>query len=83
MSPDGDPLLADFGVSRMLAATLTLDKSTSSSVKGSSRWMAIELLAPCIEEPDETDGVPSLQTKESDVWALGMTFYVTHFSFFL
>ena len=38
---------------------------------GSARWMSPELLIP----PADQDG---LHTKESDVWAFGMTAYVRH-----
>lgn len=77
ISPDGDPLLSDFGISRMLVASGSLDRSTS--VKGSTRWMAAELLRPDLLS-DEVDGgfqgETAFHTKETDVWAYGMTLYV-------
>lgn len=52
----------------MLIATQTFNTTTGNgAVRGSTRWMAPELL-------DMDD--PQLHSKQSDVWALGMTFYV-------
>ncbi|KLO08492.1 hypothetical protein SCHPADRAFT_944406 [Schizopora paradoxa] len=68
ISDEGEPLLADFGISRILSsATIT----TSSNVKGSPRWMAIELLAL---PSDDFDGKYN-HTKETDIWAFGMVVY--------
>ena len=73
ISPDGDPLLSDFGVSRMLIASGTLDHTTT--LGGTARWMAVELL-----KPTEEGDAPALPTTESDVWAFGMTIYVRCFA---
>ena len=73
VSPDGDPLLADFGVSRMLIASGTLDHTTN--IRGTARWMAVELLLPT----EEGDAL-ALQTTRTDVWAFGMTIYVRCFA---
>ena len=70
ISPNGDPLLSDFGVSRMLIASGTLDHTTT--LGGTARWMAVELL-----KPTEEGDAPALPTTESDVWAFGMTVYVS------
>lgn len=52
----------------MLIATQTFNTTTGNgAVRGSTRWMAPELL-------DMDD--PQLHSKQSDVWALGMTFFV-------
>ncbi|EJC99172.1 kinase-like protein, partial [Fomitiporia mediterranea MF3/22] len=64
----GDPLICDFGISRMLSSTVTFAGATSGGIKGSMRWMAYELL------DFSSDGH---HTKESDVWAFGMTVYVS------
>jgi len=62
VSPTGKALVADFGISVLLSASQTLS-TTTGGVKGSIRWMAKELF----------DG--SNSSKESDVWAFGMTVY--------
>jgi len=65
ISDCGEPLLADFGISRIITSSAA---SSMSDVKGSMRWMATELLLLC---PDET----IKHTKQSDVWAYGMVLY--------
>jgi serine/threonine protein kinase len=56
--------LTDFG----LAAFVELDTSIQTSTrKGSTRWMAPELLLPDVYHP----GLPFRQTPASDVWAFG------------
>ena len=59
MREDGTPMLADFGLSRVVMETST--GWTTSSSLGSYRWMAPELLA----------GPMKPVTVESDVWAFG------------
>ncbi|EJC97441.1 kinase-like protein [Fomitiporia mediterranea MF3/22] len=66
----GTPLICDFGISRMLSATASVAAITSGGLKGSIRWMAYELL-----DFESLDG--GHHTKESDVWAFGMTVYET------
>ncbi|KLO19003.1 kinase-like protein [Schizopora paradoxa] len=44
ISPTGKPLLADFGLSVALSHSMTM--SSTYGTKGTTRWMAIELLAP-------------------------------------
>lgn len=52
----------------MLAASQTLSgSSTTEKLKGSIRWMAYEFFA---------DGQTE-HTKETDIWAFGMTAYVS------
>ncbi|THH03006.1 hypothetical protein EW145_g6610 [Phellinidium pouzarii] len=66
VSPKGVPMLIDFGISHLSQATSTVDMPTSAK-KGSFRWMSPELLSPQDDEIDE------IHTKESDIWAFGMT----------
>ncbi|KAL5525890.1 hypothetical protein ACEPAG_7228 [Sanghuangporus baumii] len=67
---DWQPLMCDFGISRMLDSSQSCFVSTTHSgdPRGSTRWMAIEL-----HKPDE--GVVPKHSKETDVWAFGMTLY--------
>ena len=58
-------MLCDFGVSLMILSSQTLT-STTGGVKGSLRWMAPELLTGATKH-----------TAETDVWAFGMTIYVS------
>jgi len=69
VSESGEPLLADFGISRIMSVTSSMNASTN--IKGSSRWMAIELWLSSLNEGNEIGG----HTKESDVWAYGMVLY--------
>ena len=69
VSPAGIPLLADFGIAQMLCSSSSVEP-TSSELKGSVRWMAIELF-------NVNDSEQSIRhTKETDVWAYGMVIYV-------
>ncbi|EJD03396.1 kinase-like protein, partial [Fomitiporia mediterranea MF3/22] len=61
---DGHPVICDFGISRMVSATAAFAATTSGGFKGSVRWMARELI------------LNGHHTRESDVWAFGMTAYV-------
>ena len=63
-------MLADFGISRIMTATCS---TTTTSAKGSTRWMAIELCPSHLEE-DDSEGN---HTKETDIWAFGMVVYVS------
>ena len=47
--------------------------SGTSNLKGSIRWLAIELIDQ--HEPEESQ-TQTFHTKQSDVWAFGMTVYV-------
>ena len=62
----GKPLLTDFGISRVVLESVT--QTGTSTLKGNARWMAIELLQVGWEA-----GAHPFHTKESDVWAFGMT----------
>ena len=67
---EGNPLLCDFGISRVVDESMTV--TGTKSLKGNVRWMAIELIAPM----DVDSGGHQFHTKESDVWAFGMVLYV-------
>ena len=68
MNHYGEPLITDFGLSRMITYSQTFMASAmNGSIKRSLRWMAYELLS----REDEAK-----HTKESDMWAYGMTIYV-------
>lgn len=62
MSDTGEPLLADFGLSLIVEDLSCLPISTAILGAGSTRWMAPELM----EGSDPA-------SKETDIWALGMT----------
>ncbi|KAL5504702.1 hypothetical protein ACEPAH_7365 [Sanghuangporus vaninii] len=64
VSASGNALICDFGCSRMVAASRSL-ANLSSGIRGTSRYLAYELVAP----------VPSCHTQKTDVWAFGMTVY--------
>ncbi|THH03007.1 hypothetical protein EW145_g6609 [Phellinidium pouzarii] len=67
ISPSGVPLLIDFGISHLTLATSTLESATDAR-KGTFRWLSPELIFPKDGEQDA-----DVHTKESDVWAFGMT----------
>ncbi|KAL5522769.1 hypothetical protein ACEPAG_8787 [Sanghuangporus baumii] len=62
----GEPLICDFGISRILSHSLSNGGTSSASLKGSARWMAPELFNVEID---------THHTKETDMWAFGMTVY--------
>ena len=55
-------------MSRMIAATQTI-RQTTETLQGSFPWMAIEFFKPQEARFD--------YTKETDIWAFGMTSYVS------
>ncbi|KAL5481088.1 hypothetical protein ACEPAI_10029 [Sanghuangporus weigelae] len=61
-----EPLICDFGISRILSHSLSNGGTSSASLKGSARWMAPELFNVEID---------AHHTKETDMWAFGMTVY--------
>jgi len=71
ISNTGAPLLANFGISR-LVTSMTANTSTT-SFKGSARWIAVELLISNLNDSLSTK--PSQHTKATDVWAYGMVVY--------
>ena len=62
----------DFGISHLISSTTAAETATAAN-KGSLRWQARELLVD--SEPLE-DAVVH-HTKESDIWAFGMTCLVS------
>ncbi|KAH8114408.1 kinase-like domain-containing protein [Phellopilus nigrolimitatus] len=75
VSKSGTPLLADFGVSRIIIESKSIE--TKSSLKGSVRWMAIELLSPDLDydAKRKTPEHRRVLSEQADVWAFGMTVY--------
>lgn len=71
MSPGGVPMLMDFGISHLLVSSATKETATAAS-KGTVRWIAPELF----NSDSELDSEKNKHTKESDIWALGMTYLV-------
>ncbi|KAH8110507.1 kinase-like domain-containing protein, partial [Phellopilus nigrolimitatus] len=73
------PLICDFGISKILAATQTLGGvcSQNDTPKGTVRWMAIELVRPYVNLNNDqaSEQKAPEHTKESDVWSFGMTVY--------
>ncbi|KAL5512533.1 hypothetical protein ACEPAG_3186 [Sanghuangporus baumii] len=67
----GEPLICDFGISRLIAASRMMAEhglqAQSSTIRGSARWMSPELLLP--------SGEHAVHSKETDIWAFGMTVY--------
>ncbi|OCB87592.1 kinase-like protein [Sanghuangporus baumii] len=69
VSEFGEPLLCDFGVSRMVVASRSFNFSSSLSgggLRGTLRFMSKELL-------QASDISPATYSRDSDVWAFGMT----------
>ncbi len=63
------PLIADFGVSYIMSASMaTMCGTGRISPKGTARWTAFELF-----DINQTTTIP---TEKSDVWAFGMVIYV-------
>ncbi|KLO14114.1 hypothetical protein SCHPADRAFT_939791 [Schizopora paradoxa] len=71
ISDSGEPLLADFGISRIVTQT---SSTSQSSAKGSIRWMAIEFW---LSDLNEEEG-KVVHTKHTDIWAFGMVELLTH-----
>ncbi|CAE6499584.1 unnamed protein product [Rhizoctonia solani] len=67
---NGIPKLTDFGLAQMIRAEDSTERSSSSCVGGTSRWMAPELIGS--DSPNVPCGKPNFA---SDVHALGMTIY--------
>ena len=70
MISNSDPpeaIICDFGTSRIIEASLELGRP-SLREKGTVRWLAYELIL----------GIGSNEhSKETDIWAFGMTIYVS------
>ncbi|KLO13917.1 kinase-like protein, partial [Schizopora paradoxa] len=65
ISEDRNPLLCDFGISRLTSTT-----TTSTDIRGSMPWMARELFVV------PQNAAPSKHDERSDIWAFGMVIYV-------
>ena len=67
MSDEGQPLICDFGLARIVPGSASLSNTTT--VRGSFRWMAPEFFRyndPVTEHSEATD-----------VWGFGATIYVS------
>lgn len=62
-------MLSDFGISRLSIASRAI--TTTKELAGSLRWMAIEFFLGAIDNGN--DAIATEATKETDVWAFGMT----------
>ncbi len=62
MSPGGDAQLCDFGLAVIIEDLVEMPISSALDGAGNPRWMAPELFMGC-----------NMVSKESDVWAFGMT----------
>lgn len=71
VSETGNALICDFGCSRLADSSRTYARLTS-SVKGTSRYLAYELIVPL----DTEKGFSGSHTLKTDVWAFGMTIFV-------
>ena len=70
MSNEGQPLICDFGLARVVPESVSLSNSTN-NVRGSIRWMAAEFFSY-----DDEERV-SEHSKTTDVWSFGATVYVS------
>ena len=70
IDPEGRALICDLGCARTVQCSLSLAKLTSTP-KGTQTCWAPELV-------NSTEN-PTTQSKETDVWAFGMTVYVCKF----
>ena len=66
-------MLCDFGISRMVKEGVTV--TGTDAFKFSINWLAIELVIP--SDSAGTDAENGLHTMKSDIWAMGMVFYVS------
>ena len=69
MSNEGQPLICDFGLARIVPESVSLSNTTNR--RGSTRWMAAEFFSA-----DDQERV-SEHSKETDVWSFGATVYVS------
>ena len=66
-------MLCDFGISRMVKDRVTV--TGTDAFKFSINWLAIELVIP--SDSPGSAAVNGLHTMKSDIWAMGMVFYVS------
>ena len=67
MSDEGQPLICDFGLARIVPESASLSNTTTAG--GSVRWMAPEFF--------RRDNPVTKHCKETDVWGFGATIYVS------
>ena len=70
MSNEGQPLICDFGLARVVPESVSLSNSTN-NMRGSIRWMAAEFFSY-----DDMKRV-SRHSKTTDIWSFGATVYVS------
>ena len=66
-------MLCDFGTSRMVKDGVTV--TGTNTFKFSINWLAIELVIP--SDSAGTAAADGMHTMKSDIWAMGMVFYVS------
>ena len=66
-------MLCDFGISRMVKDGVTV--TGTKTFKFSINWLAIELVTP--RHLDGSVAANGMHTTKSDIWAMGMVFYVS------
>ena len=72
VSDTGSPLICDFGCARMADASQSFANFTS-GIKGTQRYLAYELLVALSLSTEGSSG----HTPKTDVWAFGMTVFVS------
>ena len=66
-------MLCDFGISRMVKDGVTV--TATNTFNFSINWLAIELIIP--SDSPGSAAVNGLHTMKSNIWAMGMVFYVS------
>ena len=66
-------MLCDFGISRLVKDGVTV--TGTNTFKFSINWLAIELVIP--SDSAGTAAADGMHTMKSDIWAMGMVFYVS------
>ena len=66
-------MLCDFGISRLVKDGVTV--TGTNTFKFSINWLAIELVSP--GDSDGSVAADAKHTMKSDIWAMGMVFYVS------
>ena len=66
MSNEGQPLICDFGLARIVPGSASLSNTTT--VRGSVRWMAPEFFS---------DDPVTEHSEKTDIWGFGATIYVS------
>ena len=74
MGGSGQPLICDFGISRKLDYTLVSLKTTPASGSSEPTRGTLVIMAPELLDPNRPQ---TRYTYETDVWAFGMTIYVS------